>query len=75
MPATGIGASVARMEDERFLRGRGQYVGDFPIPRVREVAFVIHLRQRGSEAAIGHGCRRADRGSRGGLKSVQRWGR
>jgi len=40
MPATGIGASVARKEDERFLRGRGQYVGDFRIPGTREVAFV-----------------------------------
>jgi carbon-monoxide dehydrogenase large subunit len=40
MPATGIGASVARKEDERFLRGRGQYVGDFRIPGTHEVAFV-----------------------------------
>ena len=37
---TGIGASVARKEDERFLRGRGQYVGDFRIAGTREVAFV-----------------------------------
>jgi hypothetical protein len=40
MLATGIGASVARKEDERFLRGRGQYVGDFRIPGTREVSFV-----------------------------------
>jgi aerobic carbon-monoxide dehydrogenase large subunit len=40
MAETGIGASVARKEDERFLRGRGQYVGDFRIPGTREVAFV-----------------------------------
>jgi carbon-monoxide dehydrogenase large subunit len=45
MSATGIGASVGRNEDERFLRGRGQrgrgqYVGDFRIPGAREVAFV-----------------------------------
>jgi carbon-monoxide dehydrogenase large subunit len=40
MLATGIGASVARKEDERFLRGRGQYVADFRIPGTREVAFV-----------------------------------
>jgi carbon-monoxide dehydrogenase large subunit len=40
MLTTGIGASVARKEDERFLRGRGQYVGDFRIPGTREVAFV-----------------------------------
>jgi len=40
VPATGIGASVARKEDHRFLRGRGQYVADFRIPGMREVAFV-----------------------------------
>ena len=36
----GIGASVPRKEDERFLRGRGQYVGDFQMPAMRDVAFV-----------------------------------
>ena len=36
----GIGASVPREEDERFLRGRGQYVGDFQMPGMRDVAFV-----------------------------------
>ena len=40
MAGMGIGASVARKEDERFLRGRGQYVGDFQIAGTREVAFV-----------------------------------
>jgi len=40
MAGMGIGASVGRKEDERFLRGRGQYVGDFRIPGAREVAFV-----------------------------------
>ena len=40
MLATGIGASVARKEDERFLRGRGQYVADFRVPGTRDVAFV-----------------------------------
>jgi len=40
MSATGIGASVARKEDDRFLKGRGQYVADFRVPGMREVAFV-----------------------------------
>ena len=40
MLAQGIGASVARKEDDRFLRGRGQYVADFKIPGTRDVAFV-----------------------------------
>ena len=36
----GVGASVSRKEDLRFLTGRGQYVADLQIPGVREVAFV-----------------------------------
>jgi aerobic carbon-monoxide dehydrogenase large subunit len=40
MPKFGIGASVLRKEDERFLRGRGQYVGDHRFPGMRDVAFV-----------------------------------
>jgi aerobic carbon-monoxide dehydrogenase large subunit len=38
--AFGIGASVLRKEDDRFLRGRGQYVGDFRLAGMQEVAFV-----------------------------------
>ena len=37
---SGIGASVPRKEDDRFLRGRGQYVGDIRMAGTREVAFV-----------------------------------
>jgi len=40
MATFGIGASVLRKEDDRFLRGRGQYVGDFRLAGTREVAFV-----------------------------------
>src|ERR1044072_8090206 len=40
MAKFGVGASVTRKEDDRFLRGRGQYVGDFRIAGMREVAFV-----------------------------------
>src|SRR5215469_4683559 len=36
----GIGASVLRKEDDRFLRGRGQYVGDFRLAGMQDVAFV-----------------------------------
>src|SRR5258708_38008206 len=36
----GVGRSVARKEDDRFLRGRGQYVGDIWLDRMQEVAFV-----------------------------------
>jgi len=40
MSDQGVGASVLRKEDDRFLRGRGQYVADFRLPNSREVAFV-----------------------------------
>src|SRR5580658_5255333 len=36
----GVGARYARKEDNRFLRGRGQYIGDLGFARMREVAFV-----------------------------------
>ena len=51
MAKYGIGESVLRKEDDRFLRGRGQYVGDFRLAGVRDVAFVrspvahAHLRE------------------------------
>jgi aerobic carbon-monoxide dehydrogenase large subunit len=37
---TGIGAPLARKEDDRFLQGRGQYIADLGFARLREVAFV-----------------------------------
>lgn len=40
MAEYGVGASVIRKEDDRFLRGRGQYVGDYRLAGMREVAFV-----------------------------------
>jgi carbon-monoxide dehydrogenase large subunit len=40
MPEFGIGASVLRKEDDRFLKGRGEYVGDVRLPGMREVAFL-----------------------------------
>ncbi|MGA7487566.1 MAG: xanthine dehydrogenase family protein molybdopterin-binding subunit [Xanthobacteraceae bacterium] len=36
----GVGARLRRKEDDRFLHGRGQYIGDLRFPRMREVAFV-----------------------------------
>ena len=40
MAKYGIGASVLRKEDDRFLRGRGQFVGDIRMAATRDVAFV-----------------------------------
>jgi aerobic carbon-monoxide dehydrogenase large subunit len=35
-----IGARLARKEDDRFLHGRGQYIGDIRLAGMRDVAFV-----------------------------------
>jgi len=51
MSKFGVGAYVLRKEDDRFLRGKGQYVADFRIAGMREVAFVrspvAHARLKG----------------------------
>jgi carbon-monoxide dehydrogenase large subunit len=43
-----VGASVARVEDERFLRGRGRFTSDLELPGTLHVAFVrsIHAHAR-----------------------------
>lgn len=40
MGGQGVGASVPRKEDDRYMRGRGQYVGDIRRPGMLDVAFV-----------------------------------
>jgi carbon-monoxide dehydrogenase large subunit len=40
MSGQGVGASLARKEDDRFLRGRGQFVGDIRLASMKDVAFV-----------------------------------
>jgi carbon-monoxide dehydrogenase large subunit len=51
MAGQGIGASVLRKEDDRFLRGRGEFVADIRLAGLRDVAFVrsplAHARIRG----------------------------
>ncbi len=55
--AQGIGASPPRKEDQRFLLGRGQYVGDIRMPDLLDVAFVrspvAHARLGGIEKPEG----------------------
>jgi aerobic carbon-monoxide dehydrogenase large subunit len=52
-PATryGVGASLLRREDDRHLRGRGEFVGDIRLPGTQEVVFLrsphAHARIRG----------------------------
>ena len=47
----GIGARLPRKEDDRLMRGLGQYVGDIRLPGMHDVAFVrsplAHARIRG----------------------------
>ncbi len=49
----GIGASVRRKEDRRYLDGKGEYLADLQMPGMAEVAFlrspVAHARIRGIE--------------------------
>jgi carbon-monoxide dehydrogenase large subunit len=48
---SGVGARLRRTEDDRYLRGRGQFIGDIKLPLMRELAFVrspvAHARIRG----------------------------
>jgi carbon-monoxide dehydrogenase large subunit len=37
---SGVGASVRRKEDDRYLRGRGEYVADIKLPGMKDLAFV-----------------------------------
>jgi carbon-monoxide dehydrogenase large subunit len=39
-PAQGVGASLPRKEDDRLMRGRGQFVGDIRLPGMQDIAFV-----------------------------------
>ncbi len=47
----GVGARLPRKEDDRLMRGRGQFVGDIKLPGMQDVAFVrsplAHARIRG----------------------------
>jgi aerobic carbon-monoxide dehydrogenase large subunit len=36
----GVGHSVARKEDDRYLRGRGEFIADIKLPGTLELAFV-----------------------------------
>jgi carbon-monoxide dehydrogenase large subunit len=40
MTQGGIGARLLRKEDDRFMRGRGEYVGDIRQPGMQDVAFL-----------------------------------
>jgi len=50
MSRQGVGKSVPRKEDDRYMRGRGQFVADIKLSGMREVAF---LRSPPAHARIG----------------------
>jgi carbon-monoxide dehydrogenase large subunit len=54
----GVGARLLRKEDDRFLRGRGQYVADLSFAGMQDVAFLrsplAHARIRGIAIPDGH---------------------
>src|SRR5205807_6420310 len=51
MSSQGVGARLVRKEDDRLVRGRGQFVADIRLPAMKDVAFVrsplAHGRIRG----------------------------
>lgn len=58
MSEFGIGARLPRLEDERFLNGRGQFCADISFPGTLHAAFVrsphAHARIRGCRKPDGH---------------------
>ncbi len=62
MTATGIGASVRRKEDQRFITGKGRYVDDYNRPGQAYAYFLrsphAHATIRGIDTAAAAGCRR-----------------
>jgi carbon-monoxide dehydrogenase large subunit len=58
MKGQGVGARLVRKEDDRLLRGRGQFVADLHFAGIKDVAFVrsplAHARVRGIEIPDPH---------------------
>ena len=58
MTEQGVGARLLRKEDDRFLRGRGQYVADLRFAGMQDVAFLrsplAHARIRGIAVPDAH---------------------
>ncbi len=56
--AQGVGASLGRREDDRLLRGRGQFVADIELAGMKDVVFVrspvAHARVRAISAPPGY---------------------
>ena len=40
MTRQGVGARLIRKEDDRYMRGRGEFIGDIRLPGMLDAAFV-----------------------------------
>src|ERR1700740_1050745 len=58
MREQGVGARLLRKEDDRLMRGRGQFVADLRFPGMKDVAFVrsplAHAHVRGGNVPDAH---------------------
>lgn len=57
----GVGARVERKEDERYLRGKGEFIGDIRLAGMKEIAFlrspIAHGRIRAIRKPVGNEAR------------------
>src|SRR5262245_52148766 len=71
----GVGASLRRKEDGRFLNGQGRYVGDITRPGMLEVAFlrspIAHARLRGVAKPPGAESRVFTLGDLAGVRTIR----
>ena len=75
MAEQGVGARLLRKEDDRLLRGRGQFVADLRLAGLQDVAFVrsplAHARIRGVAAAPAHSDRVYTAADLKGVKAIR----
>jgi aerobic carbon-monoxide dehydrogenase large subunit len=71
----GLGASLLRKEDDRFLRGCGEFVADINLPGMLEIAFlrspIAHARIRGIKKPPGSENRVFTHGDLAGVKPIR----
>jgi carbon-monoxide dehydrogenase large subunit len=71
----GVGARLPRREDDRFLRGRGEFVADIRLPGMVEIAFLrsplAHAQIRGIDKPAGHEDRVYTHADLDGVKAIR----
>src|SRR5229473_2260709 len=75
MSSQGVGARLVRKEDDRLMRGRGQFVADIRLPGMKDVAFVrspvAHARIRGISVPAEHRGATFTAAELGGVKPIR----